>query len=72
VIHEISGLELTIGEKRLLPSFENAIVEMNKGDTKTVSIFPENAFGHRKEDLIFHVERSRIPISPIIIFPAFK
>ena len=59
--HEDEPLELTIGEKRTLPGFENALIGMNEGDTKTVSISPEDAFGHRKEDLIFHVERSKIP-----------
>jgi peptidylprolyl isomerase len=34
---------------------------MNKGDTKTVSIPPEEAFGHPKEDLIFEVERTKLP-----------
>jgi len=59
--YENEPLELTIGEKRILPSFENALVGIKKGDTKTVSIHPEEAFGHRREDLIFDIERSRIP-----------
>jgi len=54
-------LEFTIGERNVLPSFENAIIGMNEGDIKTVSIHPEEAFGHRKEDLIFDVERAKLP-----------
>ncbi|MEJ2365537.1 MAG: peptidylprolyl isomerase, partial [Deltaproteobacteria bacterium] len=34
---------------------------MNEGDTKTVSIPPEDAFGQPKEDLIFDVERAKLP-----------
>jgi len=30
--HEEEPLELTIGEKRILPSFENALNGMNEGD----------------------------------------
>ena len=56
-------LEFTIGEKKVLPSFENAIIGMNEGDIKTVSIYPEEAFGYRKEDLIFDVARTKLPSS---------
>jgi FKBP-type peptidyl-prolyl cis-trans isomerase 2 len=58
---EEEPIEFTIGEKNILPSFENAVVGMSEGDTKTVSIAPEDAFGHPKEDLIFDVERSKLP-----------
>ena len=58
---EEDPLEFTIGQKKVLPSFENAVIGMNEGDTKTVSIPPEDAFGHRKEDLIFDVERTKLP-----------
>ena len=54
-------LEFTIGERNVLPSFENAVIGMNEGDTKTLSIHPEEAFGHRKDDLIFDVERTKLP-----------
>ncbi|MCG6917994.1 MAG: FKBP-type peptidyl-prolyl cis-trans isomerase [Deltaproteobacteria bacterium] len=54
-------LEFTIGQRNVLPSFENAVIGMNEGDTKTVSIHPEDAFGHRKEDLIFDVARTKLP-----------
>ena len=58
---EEDPLEFTIGQEKVLPSFENAVIGMNEGDTKTVSIPPEDAFGHRKEDLIFDVERTKLP-----------
>jgi peptidylprolyl isomerase len=58
---EEDPLEFTIGQKKVLPSFENAVVGMNEGDTKTVSIPPEEAFGQPKEDLIFDVERTKLP-----------
>ena len=58
---EEDPLESTIGERNLLPSFENAVIRMNEGDTKTVSIHPEAGFAHRKEDPIFDMERTKSP-----------
>ena len=58
---EEDPLEFTIGQEKVLPSFENAVIRMNEGDTKTVSIPPEDAFGQPKEDLIFDVERTKLP-----------
>ena len=58
---EEDPLEFIIGQKKVLPSFENAVIGMNEGDTKTVSIPPEDAFGQPKEDLIFDVERTKLP-----------
>ena len=54
-------LEFTIGQRKVLPSFENALVGIKKGDTKTVSIHPEEAFGNSREDLIFNVARTKLP-----------
>jgi FKBP-type peptidyl-prolyl cis-trans isomerase 2 len=54
-------LAFTIGEKRVLPGFENAVIGMCQGETKTVSLPPEDASGHFREDLIFLVEKSSIP-----------
>jgi len=34
---------------------------MYQGETKTVSLPPEDAYGHFREDLIFLVEKSSIP-----------
>lgn len=58
---EEDPLEFIIGQKKVLPSFENAVIGMKEGDTKTVSIPPEDAFGHPEEDLIFNVERTKLP-----------
>ncbi len=58
---EQEPLEFTIGEQNVLPSFENAVIGMNEGDTKSVSIPPEDAFGERREDLVFDVEKSKLP-----------
>jgi len=58
---EEEPLEFTIGQQDVLPSFEKAVIGMKEGDTKEVSIPPEDAFGDHKQDLVFDVEKSSIP-----------
>ena len=54
-------LEFTIGEKTLIPAFENAVVGMEEGDTKTVSVPPEDAFGERREELVRTIDKDQLP-----------
>lgn len=56
-------VEFTIGERRVLPGFEDEVIGMNEGDRKRFSLAPDDAFGHRKEDMVFDVERSKLPPS---------
>jgi len=53
--------EFTIGEKNMLPGFENAIVGMQKGDTKTITLSPEEAYGSHKKELVHVMDRSSFP-----------
>lgn len=53
--------EFTIGQKNMLPAFENAVVGMQKGETKTITLPPEEAYGPYKEELIFKTDKSGFP-----------
>jgi peptidylprolyl isomerase len=53
--------EFTIGEKNMLPGFENAVIGMQKGDTKTITLPPEEAYGLHKKELVSVMERSGFP-----------
>jgi peptidylprolyl isomerase len=53
--------EFTIGETNMLPGFEQAVVGMQKGDIKTITLPPEEAYGHPKKELITVMERSGFP-----------
>ena len=53
--------EFTIGEKNMLPGFENAVIGMQKGDTKTITLPPRDAYGAYKEKLVSVMERSGFP-----------
>ncbi|HDD68978.1 MAG TPA: peptidylprolyl isomerase [Candidatus Korarchaeota archaeon] len=48
-----------IGEKRLLPSIEKVITEMKEGETKTLILKPEEAYGPYEESKVvtFSLER---------------
>ncbi|MFQ5712842.1 MAG: peptidylprolyl isomerase [Candidatus Scalinduaceae bacterium] len=53
--------EFTIGEKKLIRGFENAVIGMNVGETKKICISPEDAFGNYNENLIATIEKSQLP-----------
>jgi len=53
--------EFTIGEKNMLPGFENAVVGMETGDTKTITLPPEQAYGLPKKELVSVMQRSGFP-----------
>ena len=53
--------EFTIGEKNMMPGFENAVIGMQKGDTKTITLPPEEAYGLHKKELVHVMNRSGFP-----------
>lgn len=58
---EREPLEFTIGEGMVIPGFENAVIGMNEGETKNISLPPEDAYGPYRNDLVFVVGRSMVP-----------
>jgi peptidylprolyl isomerase len=58
---EREPLEFTIGQKSVIPGFEEGIIGMATGDTKTVSIASQDAYGPYLEDLIGTIRRTQIP-----------
>ncbi|MBU0987444.1 MAG: peptidylprolyl isomerase [Proteobacteria bacterium] len=53
--------EFTIGDKNMMVGFENAVIGMRKGTTKTITLPPEEAYGDYKEELISVMEKSSFP-----------
>ena len=45
-------LKVSIGSGMLIPGFDEALVGMNPGQTKTVTIPPEKAYGVHKSELV--------------------
>ena len=54
-------LEFTLGAKQVIAGFENAVTGMAVGDTKTVSIEAEDAYGNHNPAMVQTVGRDRFP-----------
>jgi peptidylprolyl isomerase len=54
-------LEFTIGQKMVIPGFEEGIIGMTVGETRTVSIASQDAYGPYLEDLVGSIKRTQIP-----------
>lgn len=59
-------LEFTLGEQRVIPGFESAVVGMNPGEKKTTTIPADEAYGPHREEMLLEVQRDQFPenISP--------
>lgn len=58
---EDQPFEFTLGEESVLPSFQNAVIGMNEGDTKTISVPPEDGYGEHKTEFVLKMERTQAP-----------
>ena len=58
---EREPLEFTLGEGTLIPGFEEALKGMQVGQSKTVTIPAEDAYGPHIDDLVLVIERDQLP-----------
>jgi peptidylprolyl isomerase len=54
-------LEFTLGQGQMIRGFEQAVLGMQVGDNKTVTITVDEAYGPRRDDLILEVSRDELP-----------
>lgn len=57
-------LEFQAGIGQVVPGFDNAIVGMEKGEEKEVTIPPDEAYGQPRDELIKDIPRSQLPPEP--------
>ncbi|MBS3094190.1 peptidylprolyl isomerase [Candidatus Pacearchaeota archaeon] len=57
-------LTFTIGENKVIPGFEKAVLGMKVDEEKEFSINPEDAYGHRNEQLVQEIPRKALPPTP--------
>jgi len=50
--------ELEVGEGAMPPGFENALIDMKEGEEKTVVLQPDEAFGHKDENLLHKIDKN--------------
>ena len=58
---EREPLEFTLGEGKVIPGFEEAVKGMKVGQSRTVTIPVEKAYGPRLDDLVIAIERPQLP-----------
>ena len=54
-------LKFTIGQGQLISGFEQAVIGMKVGDSKTVNIPANEAYGPYRDDLVITVNLSQLP-----------
>ncbi len=59
-------LEFTVGAGEVIPGFDEGVLGMTPGETKTVEIEPENAYGQPREQLVGTISRevAQFPVEP--------
>ena len=54
-------MEFVIGQGSLIPKFEQAVIGLEPGQSVTVNIPADEAYGQRAEEMVAVIERSEIP-----------
>ncbi len=54
-------LQFTIGKEKTIPGFEEAVIGMSPGESKTEKVPADQAFGPYREELVVEVDRQNIP-----------
>ena len=58
---EREPIEFILGQDTVIPGFEQAVLGMEAGESKDVSIPPEDGFGEYSEDLVVNIEKNMLP-----------
>jgi peptidylprolyl isomerase len=58
---EREPLEFTLGEGQLIPGFEKTVLGMSVGESRTVTIPAEEAYGPYREEMVLEVPRTQLP-----------
>lgn len=54
-------LNVKLGEGALIPGFENGLIDMEVGQSKTVEIEPDQAYGQMNPELVGEVTKDKVP-----------
>jgi len=54
-------LSVTLGQGALIPGFENGLIGMGVGESKTIEINPEDAYGQINEEAFVDVPKDKVP-----------
>jgi peptidylprolyl isomerase len=59
--HQRGPLKLTVGEQRVIPGFEQAVLGMNEGESKSTFVTADEAYGPHLDSLVAEFTRDQIP-----------
>ena len=59
--HATGPMEFVIGAGQLIPKFEAAVIGLEPGQSVTITIPADDAYGQRVEEMVAVIERSEIP-----------
>jgi FKBP-type peptidyl-prolyl cis-trans isomerase 2 len=54
-------ISFTVGSKQVIPGFENALMGMAIGESKKVTLVPEQAYGNVINEMIQEVDKTLVP-----------
>jgi len=54
-------LQVEVGAHQVIPGFEKALVGMEKGQEKEITLKPEEAYGQYRKELLQKVPKDRLP-----------
>ncbi len=54
-------ISFTIGDEEVIPGFEEAVVGMETGESKSATLPPDEAYGPRSDEMVFTVPSSELP-----------
>jgi FKBP-type peptidyl-prolyl cis-trans isomerase 2 len=55
-------IDFVVGEHQVIRGFEDAVIGMEAGEEKSISIESEEAYGPRREELVREFDRKDIPL----------
>lgn len=58
---ERDPLQFTIGEGQIIPGFEQAVVGMKPGESKTTKVPADKAYGPHSKEMVLEVDRKEFP-----------
>jgi peptidylprolyl isomerase len=59
--YESDPLEFTVGEGHIIPGFERSVEGMAVDEEKTFTLTPDDAYGQKRDDLIFSFPKEKLP-----------
>ncbi len=59
-------LQFTIGGGQIIPGVEQAVVGMTAGESKTINVLSDKAYGPHRQELIAVIERKEFPKNMVL------